>query len=71
MRNRDDDIKGQYFTDGKSLFRALTRFGRPPHGGLVSVEDCRSFEILLITLDDLRRLRRVAPVAAPATRVFA
>jgi hypothetical protein len=57
---------GQYVTDGTRLLRIVTALGLPPHGGLLELEDCRSLEVLLVSVDDLRRLRRVWPSIGPA-----
>jgi hypothetical protein len=57
---------GHYVTDGTRLLRIVGALGLPPHGGLLELEDCRSLEVLLVSAEDLRRLRRVWPSTGPA-----
>ncbi len=50
---------GCYVTDGEGLYRTLGRTADPDER-LVCVEDCVSLEILLIPLDTVLSLDRVA-----------
>ena len=56
------DQPGRYLTDGINLYRCLGTIASGP-GQLVGLEDCRSLEVVLVPVGDLRarRLRCVVP----------
>jgi hypothetical protein len=54
-----------YFTDGVRLYRFVGWVSRSVNQMLAVLEDCRSFEVLLVAADDLVRTR-LRPIALPA-----
>jgi hypothetical protein len=56
----------RYFTDGVSLYRMVDDLGRSSGHALVGLEDCRSFEVVLMAASEFRalRLRPVRPAGA-------
>ncbi len=55
-----DGQAGRYFTDGVNLFRSLGTIDRAS-SPTVGLENCRSLDVVLIPVDELRR-RRLRPV---------
>ena len=56
----DERRPGRYLTDGTQLYRFITPVGRPPHGGLVELENCRSLDHVLVSWDLAAGMRAVA-----------
>ena len=56
----DERRPGRYLTDGTQLNRFITPAGRPPHGGLVELENCRSLHHVLVSWHLAARMRAVA-----------
>ena len=56
----DERRPGRYLTDGTQLYRFITPLGRPPHGGLVELENCLSLDHVLVSWDLTARMRAVA-----------
>ncbi len=52
----------EYLTDGVNLYRLIGQFDGD-EGPVVGIEDCRSYEVVLLALDKIpqSRLRRVVP----------
>lgn len=58
------EVGERYLTDGVELYRFLGSVARGSHA-MLGVENCRTFEILLIPTGDLRRGRLRAVPSAP------
>ena len=64
---RPAPLRARYLTDGLNLYRIVGHVGRSVNDLLVELEDCRSLEILVVTVQELRRGRlRPVRVAAAA-----
>jgi hypothetical protein len=59
---RDD----RYFTDGVNLYRIVTALGNSSGDAVIGLEDCRSFEVVLVTAEEFRGLR-LRPVRAASS----
>jgi hypothetical protein len=61
----EDCVPGVYLTDGRDLFRVVSRLGSDGGRMLASLEDCVTLEVSHYTPDELYRmqLRRVPPGA--------
>ncbi len=53
----DRDADGLYLTDGVRLYRSVGPIAGAP--GVVGLEDCRSLDVVAVSLDTITRLRRV------------
>ena len=58
--DHDERRPGRYLTDGTRLYRFITPVGRPPHGGLVELANCRSLDPVLVSWDLAAGMRAVA-----------
>ncbi len=58
----DGDPEGIYLTDGVRLYRSVGPIRETP--GVIGLEDCRSLEVVAVSLDTINRLR---PIAAGGT----
>ena len=56
------DDGSEYLTDGVNLYRLIGEFDGE-EGRMVGIEDCRSYEVMLVPFDKIpqSRLRRVVP----------
>lgn len=63
------EVGERYLTDGVELYRFLGTVARGPRA-MLGMENCRTFEILLVPVADLRRGRmRTVPSAAAESAV--
>ncbi len=60
--HRDD----RYFTDGVNLYRMVDALGSSTGHAVVGLEDCRSFEVVLMTAAEFHALR-LRPVRAASS----
>ena len=56
---------GVYLTDGRDLFRVVSRLGAESGRMLASLEDCRTLDVCHYTPDELYRMQ-LRLVASPA-----
>ncbi len=47
---------GRYLTDGRRLFRVVSRFNAPPETVLVVLEDCASLEVVALVPRELGQM---------------
>jgi hypothetical protein len=75
MRNARSGVRveqrsGRYFTDGVNLYRMVDDLGGSSGHALVGLEDCRSFEVVLMATSEFRALR-LRPVRRCGMRTVA
>jgi hypothetical protein len=63
---RTEEGGGRYFTDGVNLYRMVDDLGGSSGHALVGLEDCRSFEVVLMAASEFRdlQLRKVRRAGA-------